>query len=315
MHWRSKAKIQSLIALLPSTLSYPAYYWVQRHFGSLRKVDPRNTFRKVVAAADRVTRAGGSLLDCTIIEIGTGRHLNASVGLWLLGAGKVTTVDRNPYLRPELVREHLEYVREHTQEIRDIFGSRLRRDRLDALLAMTASQWTIDGLMELCAIDYVAPCDATALSLAPGSYDIQLSFNVFEHVPPDVLQAILREGNRVVKPEGLFVHRIDYSDHFSHSDKSISPINFLQFDAAEWDRIAGNRYMYMNRLRVDDFVNMFQNVGHTILLVDSDVDPAVRDLLRKGLITLDPEFAKRSEDVLATTGSWFVTSRAASLAR
>ena len=51
---------------------------------------------------------------------------------------------------------------------------------------------------------------------------------------------------------------VDYSDHFSHSDQTISSINFLRYSDDEWQRYAGNRYMYMNRLRHDDVLALFR---------------------------------------------------------
>ena len=63
----------------------------------------------------------------------------------------------------------------------------------------------------------------------------------------------------------LFIN-IDYSDHFSHSDKSISSVHFLQFSDGKCNKIAGNRYMYMNRLRHDDFVSLFQDLNNHILI-------------------------------------------------
>jgi hypothetical protein len=66
-------------------------------------------------------------------------------------------------------------------------------------------------------------------------------------------EKIINEGNRILSEEGLFVHLIDCSDHFSHNDKSISRINFLQYNVTQWNKLAGNRYVYVNRLRHDDF--------------------------------------------------------------
>ena len=57
-----------------------------------------------------------------------------------------------------------------------------------------------------------------------------------------------------VKPTGLLLHMVDHSDHFSHADSSLSPIHFLQFSDAQWQRYAENRYSYVNRLREDDYL-------------------------------------------------------------
>lgn len=307
MNWRWKARIQNCVALLPSSTSYRTYYWIQRHFGGLRSVTPVKSFRKVLNACDRLGRIGASTAGGAILEVGTGRHLNAPLALWLLGASQVTTVDLNPYVKEELVRESIRYIRQHVDEIKAMLAGRVQDNRLNELLRITKGTWDVSGLMESCGIEYLAPADASCLDLPSDSFDFHLSFNVLEHIPRESLEAILREGNRILKKTGTFIHRIDYSDHFSHSDESISQINFLQYSTDEWRAIAGNRYMYMNRLRVDDFCELFQEAGHEILLIDSDEDGFVRELLNRGDFKLDEQFVDKSERVLATTGSWVVT--------
>ena len=124
-----------------------------------------------------------------------------------------------------------------------------------------------------------------------------------------MLLQILEEGNRIVRDDGLFVHRIDYSDHFSHSDKTISSINFLQYSDAIWDRYAGNRYMYMNRLRHDDFLAVFQAAGHRIMADTPKVDQRALQILRDGSLPLSERFVSKPPDVLSIRGSWLVSRK------
>lgn len=132
---------------------------------------------------------------------------------------------------------------------------------------------------------------------------------VFEHIPPAVLTGILNEGNRILHPEGLFFNRIDYTDHFSYSDKTISPINFLQYSDAEWEKYAGNRFMYMNRLRHDDFIALFESAGHAILATGPDVHEQSLALLRSGGVVVDERFGDKSEGILSIIGSWIFSRR------
>ena len=310
-----KARIQNAVARLPESVSYPAYYWIQRRFGGLRRVDPLKGFRKFLNAAERLERVGASPVGAEFLEVGTGRQVNTPLAAWLCGARGITTVDLNPYLKEELVRDCVASIARRAEEVRGLLGKRLHPGRLEALLDLAGRPWRFGELLELCAIRYRAPADAGRLDIPDGSHDFHVSFNVFEHVSPAALAAILREGNRVLREGGLFVHRVDYSDHFSHKDPSISPVNFLQYSAEEWQRIAGNRFMYMNRLRVDDFEALFREAGHEILVADSDVNADVAALLRRGGLTLDGDFRGKPLEVLATTGTWFVTRRAARGAR
>ena len=55
----------------------------------------------------------------TLLEVGTGRRLNVPLILWLLGAEKITSVDLNRYLRPELVAVDMDHYRNRRQWLED----------------------------------------------------------------------------------------------------------------------------------------------------------------------------------------------------
>lgn len=318
MNWRVKAHIQNVIARLPSPISYAAYYRLQRYFGALRHINPLNTVHAALEIANAIIRNGRSLSGCACLEVGTGRRLNLALTMWLLGAEHVITVDVNPYLRFELIVEDLNFMRTHRKKVAELFHHHdfeHNVQRLQNLLSFDMEAGGLNGLLEMCNISYLAPVDAADLPLTGDSVDFHVSTNVFEHIPRDALVAILREGTRVVKHDGLSVHRIDHSDHFSHSDKSISAINFLQYGDQEWQNLAGNRYMYMNRLRVDDFRAIFEQSGHEVWHIRSDVDEDIVGQLRSSAIPLDQKFAGKSESSLATLSSLFVTRAQASVSQ
>jgi hypothetical protein len=186
----------------------------------------------------------------------------------------------------------------------------LDRPRFDALMALhRRADFRMQDMLDLCHITYIAPGDAAHTDLRAGSVDFHTSFNVFEHIPQSVLSSILAEGNRIVSDAGLFIHRVDYSDHFSHSDAHILPINFLQYSDTQWERYAGNRYMYMNRLRHDDFVALFESSGQHILATEPAVHQPSLASLRDGRLNLDARFEGKAVEVLATTEAWIVSAR------
>lgn len=178
---------------------------------------------------------------------------------------------------------------------------------MDSLIDFVKSnQYNLKDLLAFLNISYVAPGDAQSLDINSQSIDFHTSYTVLEHIPPEIIKAIIREGKRVLKSDGLFVHKIDYTDHFSHSDKSISSINFLQFSDKEWQKVAGNRYMYMNRLRHDDLLRIFSGSQAEILLEENTWDESLLKVLES--IDLDEVYAHKSKEVLKTTSSWIVAS-------
>lgn len=310
MHWKLKAKIQNAISVLPSAASYEAYYWVQRHFGGLRRAVPTSRFIAAIETWKRIQSKERSPTGKVFLEVGTGRVPLVPIAYWLMGAESTITIDLNPYLKEELIAEHLHYLSESEDEILALFGSLIDRKRFNALISFGAkSKISVTELLDLCQIVYISPGDAANTNLPEQHIDFHTSYTVFEHIPPNVLVNILREGNRIIKNNGLFVHRIDYSDHFSHSDKSISAINFLQYSDDEWAKYAGNRYMYMNRLRHDDFLALFESVGQQVVEVEPNMDRRSEELLKTKALSINDRFNSKTHEVLAISGAWILTEK------
>lgn len=310
MHWKLKSLIQNAISLFPSAASYEAYYWMQRHFGGLRRVDPTSRFVAAIETWKRIQSQERSPTGKVFLEVGTGRAPIVPIAYWLMGAKSTITIDLNPYLKEELIAEHLRYISENKDKTIALFGSLIDKQRFDALVSVgTKSKLSVSELLDLCQIVYIAPGDAANTNLPDQYIDFHTSYTVFEHIPPNVLADILREGNRIIKNNGLFVHRIDYSDHFSHSDKSISAINFLQYSDNEWAKYAGNRYMYMNRLRHDDFLALFERFGQQIVAVEPNINEHAEEILKAKALSLNDRFKSKTQEVLAITGSWILTEK------
>jgi len=301
MNWRLKAFVQHRAARLPAGLSYAAYYRIQRTFGGLRRIDPIPDLRKAAEIVRAVQLQKRDVAGKAVLEIGTGRMLNLPIGLFLCGATKIHTVDLNPYLKPELVRESIAAMKREPERIRESFVELANatdlRQRLDLLFGIE----DFSALQELLGLEYRAPADAGALAvLEKASIDIHYSTNVFEHVSPHDLRRIVREARRVLRPGGLFVHRIDLADHFTASDPSITSINFLQFSEPDWQDLAGNRFMYHNRLRSYELYKLFGEEGLDIVWKEETVDPKALSLLQSGF-RVDPRFMGRDPETLATT--------------
>jgi hypothetical protein len=147
-------------------------------------------------------------------------------------------------------------------------------------------------------LEYISPADSTKLELQDNSIDIHYSCDVFEHVPPPVLKDILLEAKRVLRSGGVVAHHIDLSDHFALSDPRIGSLNFLKFSEEAWKRLAGNRYMYQNRMRKPEFETLFHETDLSILYQETETDPAALAVLDQPLFD---RFASYSEAELAVT--------------
>lgn len=299
MNWRRKAQIQNLVAALPRADAI--YYAIQRTVGSFRpgRVPARDWLDAAALMVAWVEGTGRSVVGGRFLEVGTGRSVTLPLALWLWGARSVVTVDLNTYLSGALVMESLDYLRAHKVEVTELFGARAEteefKERFGRLISFSGD---LKSLLGLATIEYLAPADATQLQLPDNSFDFHVSHAVFEHVPAADLLGILRESRRLLVPGGLLYHVIDPSDHFSHDDQSITAVNFLQFDDREWHRLAGNRFMYHNRLRSFEHQALLADAGVHVLRQSETSDEASLRALRNGF-PLHPQFSHIAHEALA----------------
>ena len=308
MNWQHKARIQNAIAALP--LSDTLYYAMQRSMGSLRakRTNPLEWFQAGRRTAEWIRAGGREVEGMRFLEVGTGRNVNLPTALWLCGAAQVVTIDLNPYLSKALVFESNEYVRRHQDAVVQSFGAEAERPQFQERLAQLVNfKGDLTALLQLMNIKYLPRADASQLPLEAQSIDMHVSFAVLEHIPAPIICGILAEARRILKTDGLLLHVIDPSDHFSHDDSSITAINFLQFGDREWDRWAGNKFTYHNRLRAFEYLELFEQAGVRMLRQTESIDEPSLHALKNGFPLhrqfqgIAPEaLAVRSLNVLGT---------------
>jgi SAM-dependent methyltransferase len=306
MNWKVKAALQHAVSLLPRETSFEVYYRLQRTLGTLRSVNPIEGFENGLRLIGAIEAAGGTVRDKVFLEVGTGRRLNVPIALWLCGAARTITVDLNPYVKPRLILEDLAFMRGHADMVRELFGPRAGCEEFRRRFAvLIRAGLDVATLRDIACIEYVAPQDARKVPLADGAVDYQVSNNVLEHIQPDELRDILVEGKRVVRKDGLLVHRIDFSDHFSEVDARISTVNFLQYSETRWRWYAGSRYNYHNRLRIDELEAILAEAGVAIVGAHAEVDRKAVRLLESGF-AVDRRFAGKPAEINATESAVMV---------
>lgn len=261
---------------------------------------PRSAERlaAVVARGKRHVEAlRGAGLDparSTFFEFGAGWDLAVPLTMAALGAGRQVVIDLHPLLRLDLVSD---------------VARRIAEDHEALGLPMPSPDILHDGEAALATrrIDYRAPCDARQTGLEPGSFDVVSSTSTLEHIPTEEIGAILQESRRILRPGGMLSFEIDYSDHYSHGDRSIGPYNFLQFSETEWGRLSPSLH-HQNRLRHSDYQTMFDAAGFELV----DVDSGRPDQQRRADLDdlrLAPHFDTYDKDDLSILEGWFLLRR------
>jgi len=113
-------------------------------------------------------------------------------------------------------------------------------------------------------VRYLAPFDAARTPFGDDAFHACLSTDTLEHIPETSIIAIFQELRRIIRPEGLISAVIDYSDHYAYTDKSIGPLNYLQYSVEEFKMYNHSSYS-QNRLRHHDYERIFRGLGYRFI--------------------------------------------------
>ena len=216
--------------------------------------------------------------DYAVLELGPGDSLFTAVIARSLGASKTWLVDAGSFatIAMQAYAKLIHYLGEQGYQV----------PRMES--AQTA--WDI---LKGCQAEYLSEGVASLARVPSSSVDYCFSNAVLEHIPKGDFVLLAAELFRVMKPDGVSVHRIDLKDHLGGS------LNNLRFTAATWE---GDLFcksgFYTNRIRFGEIVALFNQVGFDCQLprvVRWDVLPTPRD-------KLDEAFRYLPDDDLLVSG-------------
>lgn len=271
MKWQHKALALKLCTNIP--FGVHVYPFLQKRFGRL---DPNPMVRLVTAKemTSWILSSGSAVSGKCFLEVGTGHKPAVPIGLFLLGAQSVITLDLHKRLDLGLLKKMLSWMAENRGMICNMYA-----DVAPSIVELERRLDIIDryrlrpkDFMVAANIRYLAPADAAHTGLPDESVDYHVSVTTLEHIPQDGIRDILVEARRILKLHGKAIHYVDPSDHFQHQDPTISKINFLKFSDYEWNRIAGNALAYCNRLRLRDYVELFQSLSFEVRRLEYETD-------------------------------------------
>lgn len=207
-------------------------------------------------------------------EFGAGQDLINPIGLSLLGMPKLYCIDIRELVCPQLLNDAV---------------SRLYKLRakipFDYSLPGNMPSFTVlnykDVLADYFRIFYEAPVDARHTAFQESMIDFCASNVTFEHISKHDIGEVLSECHRIVQKGGIMSCIIDYKDHWSYFDRSISIYNFLKYSPLQWRKYNPPLH-YQNRLRHKDYLDIISQTSFEVLEVNP-LMPSDRemDLLKK----------------------------------
>jgi SAM-dependent methyltransferase len=237
--------------------------------------------------------AGVPVQDATILEFGSGWLPLIPLLFHLAGARRLILTDVVKLMDAQTVGRAKVIVASRMDEIAEAL--RQSPESLQARLRLPFEY------------DYLVPWDAAAHPA--GSVDLIISRAVFEHVPKDRLRYFLAQFHRILRPGGTMCHVIDNSDHWQHQERSLSRVDFLRYEEVQpiWRLAQTNLHMYQNRLRHDDYRQLFTELDFRVTVTKGEPDPICLDDL--GRLPLASQFRERDHRDLAILTSLFVVQK------
>jgi SAM-dependent methyltransferase len=297
MNWRIKGMIQKALGGVPGGSRVNDF--LQRTVGHLRDLDGTIDSKVIddwAVMAAQMRELGISIRGADLVEIGTGWCPALPFCFALAGTRACHTFDLNRHLSPRLTTRTIERIRVHLPRIAQVAGE--PENEVEERYRTLAAAVSTEDALQRAGLRYHAPADASRTRLPDKSVDAVFSNSVLEHVPREAILAILQEARRVLKPDGVAIHSVNCADHYAYFDRSITPINYLQYSDREW-QFWNNSLLYQNRLRPQDFLDVAREAGLTVALCR--FQPKSSLLASLASLRVAPQFQGYPPEQLCTT--------------
>ena len=137
-------------------------------------------------------------------------------------------------------------------------ASNMRRRRMN-IPDLTAAV-SFEDVLQICNAKYMTDGIRSLRQISTGSIDFLWSHSVLEHVRKNELEILLQELKRVLKPEALASHNIDFQDHLDGA------LNNLRFSSSLWESpFFAESGFYTNRVPAITMHGMFKTAGFKII--------------------------------------------------
>jgi hypothetical protein len=240
INWKLKALLYKILGLFPIK---GLFYLIQKYITKRSKVEINKINKLWIYHTNTIEKNKAK----SILEIGAGKSLeqNIYIAYKFNGLIEQTAIDINLMIDYDLVNQA-------SKQISNILEVQ-NKGKVESL----------DQLKNLYNIDYRAPFSLKNLKENRDKFDICISTTALEHFKPNEIRTYLSDLKDLLTKKILVSSVIDYSDHYSHTDKNITALNFLSFSEDKW-KIFNNSYLFQNRLRHQDYKKIFKEEGYKI---------------------------------------------------
>ena len=247
INWKTKATVFKFLNFFKL---YKTLFFIQKKITKRSKVN----FNEIVFYWDYHVKYLKENNSKSLLEIGAGKSLAQNIYLSYKFNQKIeqTLIDVSKMLDLDLFNKA-------NEQISKIIG-----------INKLPFAKSIDDLKKNYNIKYFAPMNLKQLSENNLKFDASISSTTLEHLPEEELKENFILLRKIIKKKGIISSLIDYSDHYSHTDKNINNLNFLKFSSKEWKRY-NTPMLFQNRLRHQDYRELFKTCGYKVSEIKGDL--------------------------------------------
>ena len=181
------------------------------------------------------------------LELGPGDGLLSAFLAPALGSSGLTLVDAGNFAHKD-VKKYQQQIHDFLKKFPNIRLPRVIEDNsIGEMLSCVGGEYYYNGLISLQKLD-------------SDSYDLIFSHAVLEHVRHHESVDIMKECYRLLSPNGVMSHVIDFKDHLGGG------LNNLRFSSSLWERnwFASDSGFYTNRIRLSEMISMCEDIGFEV---------------------------------------------------
>lgn len=281
-------------------------YWFQKNITKGVALNDQYFGDKLGHAVDHIRffKAHAKTEQFNALELGSGWYPVVPIALYLAGADHITSIDISPLMNEEGVKQTINrFVKDEQAGKLEALRPYIQADRLKMLQTIANKQLSFDETLSAIHL-HLEIKDARQTGFEGNTFDLVCSNNTYEHIYSEILEPIIAEFQRIVKPGGVNSHFIDMSDHFAHLDQSISIYNFLRYSKRQWALI-DNSVQPQNRLRLSDYKSLYKKAGISIL--QEETRPGDKEMLNK--VSLHKRYSTYAPEDLAISHAHLVSGK------
>jgi len=209
------------------------------------------------------------------LEVGTGWTLFYGLLFRLHFDGRLSLFDVQDCRQVDALRERFARVGNLLPDgLPEEFLGNLEQYRQRA--ALVASAVSLEGLNDRLNLEYVVEPNGSLRMFADDTFDVVFSWNVLEHVPRCQFLSMTRDHFRVLRPNGIAIHHIDFTDHLTTQyAPSASRKEYLRYGECAWRVLFDNRMQHMNRLQPSHVASAFLRAGFEAVHDRREIDRTV----------------------------------------